>query len=181
MSEPIWLTLMRIELATPRVDAAPEPLGVGDEDVVADELHVAAEAAGERGPAVPVVLGHAVLDRDDRVAVAQIGEVVGELGARERALLARERVRAVVEELRRGDVERRARSRRPACSRRASIAASSSFSASSFDGRSGAKPPSSPSPVDEPTVVQQPAQRVVRLGAPAQRLGEAHRADRQRA
>ena len=60
---------------------AAEPLGVGDEQVVADELHAVAELLGERGPAVPVVLGHAVLDRDDRVAVAQVGEVVGELGA----------------------------------------------------------------------------------------------------
>ena len=45
MSVPIWLTLMRIELATPRVDAALQALGVGDEEVVADELDAVAERA----------------------------------------------------------------------------------------------------------------------------------------
>jgi ribosomal protein S18 acetylase RimI-like enzyme len=37
VSEPIWLTFTRIELP-PRLDAAAEALGVGDEQVVADEL-----------------------------------------------------------------------------------------------------------------------------------------------
>ena len=35
---PIWLTLTRIELAMPSLDAARQALGVGDEQVVADEL-----------------------------------------------------------------------------------------------------------------------------------------------
>ena len=43
MSVPIWFTLIRIELATPLVDAAREALGVRDEEVVADELHAVAE------------------------------------------------------------------------------------------------------------------------------------------
>src|SRR3546814_1966165 len=47
-------------------DALGEALRVGDEDVVADELHLAAEALGERRPAVPIVLAHAVLDGEDR-------------------------------------------------------------------------------------------------------------------
>ena len=45
VSVPIWLTLMRIEFATPLLDAALEALGVGDEEVVADELHAARRAA----------------------------------------------------------------------------------------------------------------------------------------
>src|SRR3546814_6218890 len=49
-------------------DALGEALRVGDEDVVADELHLAAEALGERRPAVPIVLAHAVLDGEDGVA-----------------------------------------------------------------------------------------------------------------
>ncbi len=49
------------------LDAAREALDVRDEEVVADELHAVADAAGERRPAVPVVLGHAVLDGDDGV------------------------------------------------------------------------------------------------------------------
>ena len=43
---------------------------------------------------------------------------------------------------------------------------------------SGAKPPSSPTAVDRPRSCSTPLERVVGLGAPAQRLGEAGRADR---
>ena len=45
-----------------------QALGVGDEEVVADELDAVADALGQRLPAVPVLLVHAVLDREDRVA-----------------------------------------------------------------------------------------------------------------
>ena len=45
VSVPIWLTLMRIELADAGVDAALQALGVGDEQVVADELDLVAERA----------------------------------------------------------------------------------------------------------------------------------------
>ena len=38
------------------VDAHPQPGDVGDEQVVADELHLLADGLGERRPAVPVVL-----------------------------------------------------------------------------------------------------------------------------
>ena len=49
--------------------------GVGDEQVVADELDLVAELVGQQLPAVPVVLGAAVLDRDDRVLRDQLGEI----------------------------------------------------------------------------------------------------------
>ena len=49
--------------------------------------------------------------------------------------------------------------------------------ASSLDGRSGAKPPSSPTAVDRPRSWRTLLQHVVRLDAPAQRFGEARRAD----
>ena len=45
VSVPIWLTLTSSALAAPLVDAALQPLGVGDEQVVADDLHLVAEAA----------------------------------------------------------------------------------------------------------------------------------------
>ena len=105
MSEPIWLTLIRIELATPAVDAAGQALGVGDEQVVADQLHPVAEGVGEGLPAVPVLLGHAVLDRHDRVAVDQVGVVADHLGRRQRAVLAGQHVGAVLVELGRRRVE----------------------------------------------------------------------------
>ena len=62
---------MRIALAMPFFDAARETHRVGDEEVVADELHAAAELGGEQLPAFPVVLGEAVLDGDDGVFRAQ--------------------------------------------------------------------------------------------------------------
>ena len=45
VSVPIWLTLTRIALPTPRVDAAPQALDVRDEEVVADELERGRRAA----------------------------------------------------------------------------------------------------------------------------------------
>ena len=49
------------------LDALLEELGVGDEEIVADELHLAADGVGELLPGRPVAFGAAVLDRDDRV------------------------------------------------------------------------------------------------------------------
>ena len=56
------------------VDAPPEPVDIGDEHVVAHELDATAERGRERGPAVPVLLAHAVLDGDDRVPVHEVRE-----------------------------------------------------------------------------------------------------------
>jgi hypothetical protein len=50
------------------LDAHLEALGVGDEEVVADELNVA-EDLGHVLPAVPVVFGEAVFDGDDGVLI----------------------------------------------------------------------------------------------------------------
>ena len=43
VSVPIWLTLTRIELAMPLLDALRQALRVGDEQIVADELDRVAE------------------------------------------------------------------------------------------------------------------------------------------
>ena len=58
------------------------------------------------------------------------------------------------------------------------IASTIRSSAARFESRFGAKPPSSPSPVARPLLLQHRLQRVVDLGAGAQRLGEGRRADR---
>ena len=63
---------------------------------------------------------------------------------------------------------------KPACS----IASAIRSSAARLLGRLGAKPPSSPRPVDRPALLQHRLERVVDLGAPAQRLAEGRRADR---
>ena len=65
--EPIWLTFTRIELAVPVSMPFCRNSHVGDEEIVADELHLVAQGVGQLLPAVPVVLGAAVLDGDDRV------------------------------------------------------------------------------------------------------------------
>ena len=72
---PIWLILMRIELAMPLSMPCFGMLGVGDEQVVADQLHLLAQAFGEVLPAVPVAFVHAVLDRHDRVLVDQVASM----------------------------------------------------------------------------------------------------------
>src|SRR3546814_7012127 len=56
-------------VALSTVDAALEPLHVGDEQVVADQLGAGAELVGDRLPTVPVLLVEGVLDRDDRIVV----------------------------------------------------------------------------------------------------------------
>ncbi len=89
------------------LDAPAEPLGIGHEEVVADQLDLAAELVGGDLPAFPVVLGQAVLDRDDRVLADQlleIGDLLGRLALL--AALAGVDVGAVLEELAGGRVER---------------------------------------------------------------------------
>ena len=88
------------------VDAAAQPLGVRDEEVVPDQLDALAEPVGQRLPPVPVLLGHAVLDRDDRVALGQLDPVVGELRRAQLAALVSQLVGAVAVELAGRGVER---------------------------------------------------------------------------
>ncbi len=76
------------------VDTALQALDIRHEEVVAHELDAIARALVERRPAGPVVLGHAVLDRDDRVGGDPVRPERGEPGAVERAALAREDIAA---------------------------------------------------------------------------------------
>ena len=63
-------------------DALLEALGVGNEQVVAHQLHLVADATGQLDPAIPVLLGHAVLDGDNGVGVDELLPVIDHLGAR---------------------------------------------------------------------------------------------------
>ncbi len=85
------------------LDAARQPLRVGDEQVVADDLNPLADRFGERLPAVPVLLVQRVLDGDQGVRRDQLGVVGGHLGGA--ALGALEGVRAVDVELGGGHVQ----------------------------------------------------------------------------
>ncbi len=88
------------------LDALGEDAGVRDEDVVAHELDLAAQRLGHEPPAVLVLLGDAVLDRNDGVALHPVlvepdhllGSLAGLVGLVEHVL-------PVLEELARGRVE----------------------------------------------------------------------------
>src|SRR3954469_5992297 len=65
------------------VDSPLQALGVGHEQVVADELNLAAELLGEHLPALPIVFGTAVFDRDDRITGAPGGPEIDHLARRD--------------------------------------------------------------------------------------------------
>ena len=69
------------------IDTLLEEVYVGDEEIVADELHCVAEGVGEFLPGGPVVFGAAVLDGDDGVFGAEVLIVGDEFGAGEAALI----------------------------------------------------------------------------------------------
>ena len=68
-------------------DALLEAFGVGDEEVVADELDLMADEIGEVFPAGPVVFGEAVLDGQDGVLAGPVGPELGHLFGGEFALI----------------------------------------------------------------------------------------------
>ena len=53
-------------------DAVGQTGHVGDEQVVANQLDLGADGLGQHGPALPVVLGHAVLEGDDGIGVGEL-------------------------------------------------------------------------------------------------------------
>ena len=155
---------------------APQSLDVGHEQVIADQLNPVARQLAQARPAVPIVFGHAVLDRADRVAIAQAGDVGRELVRIKPSALARQCVDAVGEELRRRDVKRqchidtgletrdgdRLDEQAQGCFVRIQVG-----SKAALVTHCSRQAPSA----------QNPAQRVIRLGAPAQRLAEGSGAD----
>uniref|UniRef100_A0A0N4ZDA9 LigA n=1 Tax=Parastrongyloides trichosuri TaxID=131310 RepID=A0A0N4ZDA9_PARTI len=88
------------------LDTVAQTSRVGHEQIIADQLHLVADPVGQQLPAVPVVLGAAVLDRDDREALDQVGQVVDHALGVEGLALAGQLILAVLEELGRGDVQR---------------------------------------------------------------------------
>ena len=54
------------------LNAGGQPLHVGDEQVVAHQLDAVADGLGQHGPALPVGLGHAVLQGDDGVGISEL-------------------------------------------------------------------------------------------------------------
>jgi hypothetical protein len=134
------------------VDAALQDGGVRHEEVVADELAAVPELLGHELPARPVVLGEAVLDRDDRVRAQRSAQYSTMPASSSRASGPRRRdgIRPSLVELARGRVERD-RDVAAGLVAGASIAWRISSSASTLLPRFGAKPPSSPTAVERPS------------------------------
>jgi len=86
-------------------DAGGQSGGVGDEQVVADDLAAVAQTFGQHPPAVEIILGATVLDRDDGEAFAQVGQIVDHGLGLEGLALPGHDVFAVLEEFRGRDVE----------------------------------------------------------------------------
>src|SRR5580698_6230572 len=59
----------------PLLDPAIQYLDVGHKDVVADELTLPADLVCEQLPAYPVLLCHAVLNRQDRIGALKLCEI----------------------------------------------------------------------------------------------------------
>ena len=68
VSVPIWLSLIRIELPMPASMPRRRIAGLVTKTSSPTSWTRLADALGQRRPAVPVLLGHAVLERHDRVA-----------------------------------------------------------------------------------------------------------------
>ena len=83
----------------PAADAFAQDLRVGDEDVIAHQLDIAAEAIRQQLPAVPVVLRHRVFDAEDRVLVGPGREIVGEFSRRQLQALGCQVIASIAMEL----------------------------------------------------------------------------------
>ena len=70
---PIWLSLIRIALATCFSMPIVSRLGLGDEEVIADQLNFLADSVCEFLPRVPIVFMATVFDGNDGVLFAELG------------------------------------------------------------------------------------------------------------
>ena len=107
VSVPIWLTLIRIEFATPRSIPFCRNVGVCYKQIIADKLHVVADLVSQKFPAIPIVFGHSVFDGNDRILIAPVLPVRNHLIAGQFSLVALfENVFLAVVKLARGRIER---------------------------------------------------------------------------
>ena len=64
-------------VARPFPDAALEPRDIGDEKIVSDKLAFGADLLRQQPPAIPIIFGHAVLDRNDRIVRDEFRKIRG--------------------------------------------------------------------------------------------------------
>ncbi|CAG7001180.1 hypothetical protein PICSAR164_02797 [Mycobacterium avium subsp. paratuberculosis] len=158
------------------LDTLFQAFGIGDEDVVADELHPVADRRGQRRPAVPIIFGQRVFDGHQRIRAEQPGVELGHLLGGAGAAL----------ELVAGAVAVELGGRRVEGQRHVGA----EFEAGRFDGpadqvqrRGGARHVGGEAALvaqagAQALLLQHRLQRVIHLRTPAQRLGETRRADR---
>ena len=137
VSDPIWFTLTKIALPR-RLDPSLEPLGVRDEQVVADQLNPFAERRVKEIPPFPIVLRERILERDDREPIEQV-RPEGDHVVRSIAVGALEVIAGILVELASRGVERDRHLRRRAPGPR-SIARIRNPNASSPVGDAGGEP-----------------------------------------
>src|SRR5581483_6210774 len=80
--------------------------GIGHQQVIAHELHTVAQPGAQLRPPLPIILGQAILERDDRILVTPARPEVDQLVRREVAPFLGQVVRPVGVQLARGRVER---------------------------------------------------------------------------
>ena len=163
-------------MATPAVDPAPQPLRVGDEQVVADQLALvrrAARSAASSRPSPP----RPSRPRSRRSGTGRRSRPSSRPSPRGSALGPRARARSAPSLSRTISLVAgsRAMRRRPPglVAGRLDRLRRARSSAASFDSRSGAKPPSSPTVVDRPRSESVRFSACEDLGPHPQRLGEA--------
>ena len=161
----------RVEL-----DGLGDPLGVRDQQIVADQLDPVAEPLAQVLPARPVVLAEAVLERHDGIAVNPVGPQVDELAAVECGPPGRGRIGPPEPPLASSTSSEVAGSSAiaiwsPAWYPARSTARRITSSAASFDGSDGAKPALVALAGGEPSSwrIERSAPKI---SAPARRAGE---------
>src|SRR5690554_6073479 len=88
------------------LDTLLQDLGVGYEQVITHQLHLAAQLVGQDLPAVPVALVHAVFDGHNRVTLTQACQVIGEAFGIKALAFTRQLILTVFVEFRRGTIQR---------------------------------------------------------------------------
>ena len=78
---------------------------VRDKQIVTDQLHFIADGVGQSLPAVPIVFGHAVLNRNDWIFTNKIRPVVDHCTCVELLTFASKVINAVLVELGRGGID----------------------------------------------------------------------------
>ena len=158
------------------VDGAFEALDVGDEQIVADELHAVADALAEQRPAGPVIFVQAIFERNQGVFAGDVGPVIDHLGAGQGTTFALEDIFAVDIQFGAGRVH----GEHHVC---AGFVASAldgfedDFDGGFVGGQAGRKATFITDVSALATIVEHFFEGVVNFGTPAQRLAEATSAD----